>query len=503
MDDLVWQASSTGALGHAVRFLPFADRIAASAVSRSFREAVIGCFRSDHALSTASFGSPATASTVSKWIAARVLPWPRLREMHVNLELDAGAAYSSLIRGLDAEQLEEVTLQGLCRRADVLGALGERCAGVRVLRFQLRGHRGHSPRFSALLKRCSALEELDATDCPFSDDQLLEALAAGQASGTAVGGPVSGSDDASADEAAGGGAAAASSGGGAAPPGLARGAAPLRRLLLGKCLHATSRGIAAVAGACPRLEELVLTGSPGVGPAAMAALASSPCAATMTVLRVPATRVADAGVTAAVAAMAGLTSLDLTAVRGLADPGLAALASAPCLPGLVDLGLGGLGPEASSGALAAVIRGCSSVRRLRLAANRYAMTDDVMDTVGASCPALEELYLRGCGSITDRGLAALAAGRCARSGLRTIDLEFCIGVGDAGVLALADGCSGLAALSLRALALAQVELGTIRAVWAANPSLLRLNIGQSGDPATLQAFALELEAAREGMRVGW
>lgn len=275
----------------------------------------------------------------------------------------------------------------------------------------------------------------------------------------------------------------------------------MRVLLLGRCLHVTSAGLAAVAGACPRLERLELRGSPGVRADAMRAIAASECAGSLSSLHVAATHIGDAGVAAMAAACTGLGQLDLSSVRGLGDEGLAALAEAECVPHLTFLGLGGMGASVTAGGLASLVSRARSLQTLKLPSNRYCVTDDVIRAAASNCVGLESLNLRGCGSVTDAGLLALAAARHAT--LRNLVLEFCIGISDAGVEALAEHCTALEAVSLRALVLAPLSLAPVRALVEHNPRLHSLIIGQAGDMGTLQAFAASLVAARPSLAVGW
>ncbi|KAA0166351.1 hypothetical protein FNF27_07513 [Cafeteria roenbergensis] len=431
----IWKASSTGALGHVFGFLQLSERVQAAAVCRAFRQAVCDAFRSLSSLDTVSFGSRETAESVCAWVKRAVFPWPQLTRLRVNLAVDAGAAYSEFILALPPDQLRAVSLHGLCRRSEVVEALAERCEGLESLQFCLRGHQGHSVRFASLLTRCSALTQLDATDCPFANDGLLRALAA------------------------------------------------------------------AVAAACPSLERLELRGSPGVGADAMRALAASECSASLTSLQVPATHIGDAGVAAMAAACPGLRQLDLSSVRGLGDEGLAALAAAECVPRLSLLGLGGMGAGVTAGGLASLVSRAIGLRTLKLPSNRFCVTDDVIRAAASSCTGLASLNLRGCGSVSDAGLLALATARHAT--LTSLELEFCIGISDAGVEALAEHCTALEAVSLRALVLAPISLAPVRALVERNTRLRSLIIGQAGDMATLQAFAASLVAARPDLAVGW
>jgi len=519
----IWKASSTGALGHVFGFLQLSERVQAAAVCRAFRQAVCDAFRSLSSLDTVSFGSRETAESVCAWVKRAVFPWPQLTRLRVNLAVDAGAAYSEFILALPPDQLRAVSLHGLCRRSEVVEALAERCEGLESLQFCLRGHQGHSVRFASLLTRCSALTQLDATDCPFANDGLLRALAAGQserrlaeapaspaaaaaaAAGPGDAGPPAATPAAASSAAAAAATAVSSTTAGLAPDAVGRaapgGGGPLRELLLGRCLHVTSAGVAAVAAACPSLERLELRGSPGVGADAMRALAASECSASLTSLQVPATHIGDAGVAAMAAACPGLRQLDLSSVRGLGDEGLAALAAAECVPRLSLLGLGGMGAGVTAGGLASLVSRAIGLRTLKLPSNRFCVTDDVIRAAASSCTGLASLNLRGCGSVSDAGLLALATARHAT--LTSLELEFCIGISDAGVEALAEHCTALEAVSLRALVLAPISLAPVRALVERNTRLRSLIIGQAGDMATLQAFAASLVAARPDLAVGW
>lgn len=566
MSELIEKCSDHGVLGHSLSFLSLPECIQAASVTRSFRRAVLGALRSSDALDTRHFGSSETASIVCKFVVS-ALPWPRLSKLTVNLAVDAGDSYSRVISGLHPAQLKHVVLTGLCRRSVMVESLALRCEGIKTLKLELRGHRGHAKLIAPLLERCHNLEELIATDCPFSDSLLIRALARGQerdvpefrieptglpsvsAAGAAAtvashgptpDGPATAVDSvcqvprgsvdgsrrryqamhaavsaaASASAASPGviaeGSAAAAAAAIATPPLAAAASAttamaggPLKRLVLGKCLHLDTAGVAAIAAACPELEELSVQGAPGIQEAAAEVLSLGRCSATLRKLCVPATRIGDAGVSCLAGACPKLTTLDLSAVRGVTDAGLRAIACSACASQLETVGLCGFGSGVTPDGMMSVVAALPSVRWLDLRSNRFSVTDPVLAALVSTATRLEVLLLRGCGSVSNAGLEAIATSPCATTTLRNIDLEFCIGVTDPGVLALAEGCTRLQTISLRALVMTHVCLATIRALWTNNPELTLLHLGQSGDSGVLQRFAAELVAARPGMAVAW
>jgi hypothetical protein len=557
---LVEKCSDHGVLGRSLSFLSLPECIQAASVSRAFQRAVLGALHESESLDTRHFGSRETASSVCDFIAY-ALPWPRLSRLTVNLAVDAGDSYTKVITGLQPKQLKQVELTGLCRRSIMVESLALRCEGIETLDLQLRGHRGHAKLIAPLLERCHSLVELIATDCAFSDSLLIRALARGQlrdapeftitppvvggqsssslsgAAAPAVAefqlrGSVDGSrrrheaakaaiaeatNRAEASPAASASAEATATAGTCAeaaaaasasddvtassPPALRGG--PLKRLVLGKCLHLDAVGVTAIAEACPVLEELSVQGAPGIQEAAAEALSRGRCAGSLTKLCMPATRIGDAGVSMLAASCHNLTTLDFSAVRGVTDAGLRAIADSSCASKLEIVGLCGFGPGVTPDGMMAVVAALPRAKRMDLRSNRFSVTDAVISTLVSTAKDLEVLLLRGCGSVTNAGLEAIASSRCATATLRHIDLEFCIGITDPGVVALAEGCTKLQCISLRALVMTHVCLDTIRALWSSNPSLTELHLGQSGDLAVLQRFAAELVADRPGTVVAW
>lgn len=87
--------------------------------------------------------------------------------------------------------------------------------------------------------------------------------------------------------------------------------------------------------------------------------------------------------------------------------------------------------------LSPILQKFNALKTLLLAQLVPPMTDDLLETIGQSCPRLGKLDMRGAFLVTDRGLSCLGDLR----NLSEVDLKACEGLTDAGVLGLLDGRS--------------------------------------------------------------
>ena len=228
----------------------------------------------------------------------------------------------------------------------------------------------------------------------------------------------------------------------------ARCGARLRALTL-DAGHVDATGLAA---ACPTLRSLVLGGS-GAGGAALVA-AAAPTLASLELLpgcslaspaalpplpRLRALTGTGPGGPALAAACPSLTRLSLAARAACA----ATLAPLRAAPGLADLTLHCPRLDTLPAGMAALtrldVRGC-------------ALTDAGLSALAADCPRLVSISFRGCVSVSDAGVRALAAGAAAaRGALASVDARDCPRLSDAGLERAATAVAGTTSTSITLL----------------------------------------------------
>ncbi|KAL4419695.1 hypothetical protein ABPG75_006793 [Micractinium tetrahymenae] len=85
--------------------------------------------------------------------------------------------------------------------------------------------------------------------------------------------------------------------------------------------------------------------------------------------------------------------------------------------------------------LCPLLRRCAALERLSLAGLHRIASDELLRTVAASCPRLQELVLDFCGGVTRAGLEHVQALVEGAPGLRCLSLRRCAGLGSVAALA--------------------------------------------------------------------
>ncbi|KAG2425392.1 hypothetical protein HXX76_013806 [Chlamydomonas incerta] len=241
--------------------------------------------------------------------------------------------------------------------------------------------------------------------------------------------------------------------------GLALGCSGLEDITLDGCLRVGSESIALLARACPRLRRLSITKSYAVTDIALEALGAATAAATAA-----AGGIGSSGLGAAVAGGCGIQELVLRQCPRVCSVGLLARCRA-----LTSLDLSGC-PRVDTAGLRAMLSGCGgSLTSLQLN-GCVGLGGEVLVGLGAACPRLARLNLRGL-TLLDCHLRDLAAS-CIT--LQSLSLAWCTKITDAGLGPLVERNPGLQDLDMEALYLCSDDL--LGRLAAAAPRLDRLCI---------------------------
>eukprot|EP00268_Persea_americana_P067304 TRINITY_DN9249_c0_g1_i1.p1 TRINITY_DN9249_c0_g1~~TRINITY_DN9249_c0_g1_i1.p1 ORF type:complete len:365 (-),score=53.04 TRINITY_DN9249_c0_g1_i1:69-1163(-) len=137
-----------------------------------------------------------------------------------------------------------------------------------------------------------------------------------------------------------------------------------------------------------------------------------------------------------------LHDLDLSQSRKLSDLSLYALAhGCPCLTKLNISGCSSF----SDAALAYLTSVCRNLKSLNLCGCVKTATDIALQAIAHNCSQLQSLNLGWCEGVSDKGVISLAFG-C--PDLRILDLCGCVLITDASVIALSNRCHHLRSLDL-------------------------------------------------------
>ena len=207
--------------------------------------------------------------------------------------------------------------------------------------------------------------------------------------------------------------------------------------------HLTDELVGLLTAPAPALRILDLSASP-VGDAALASAAEH-CPLLEQLRLWAVDDITDAGLSAiADAGGLALEALDVRACSELTDEGLVPL-MASCGMRLRELRLKGVSASVGDPTLAALGAHCPNLAILD--ASGLTITDAGVRALADGCTQLSHIFLAGCKRVGNEGVSALAA-NCGER-LRLLDLQGCSTVGDVAALRLAECCPSLSTVSFQ------------------------------------------------------
>ena len=210
---------------------------------------------------------------------------------------------------------------------------------------------------------------------------------------------------------------------------------------------------------------------------------------------------------ACLAALASLTSVDLSSSRNLTDGGLAAIAQGARAISVLNVAIcprvggpqakswGCLWPQLTSLNLTAsavddsTAAGClvpNGPRPLLQSLNlsRTKVGDASVCQLLRECPELRSIYLAGCLAVTDVSLSSLAL-RGRSSGLREVHLTGCHEISDTGLRDMAYGCPELEVLVLNHCTVTDVAIAEIASMCTGLRQIQVVGCGGVGDASVV------------------
>lgn len=242
--------------------------------------------------------------------------------------------------------------------------------------------------------------------------------------------------------------------------------ATLVRLNLTGASWLTDEGVCALGNTCIYLESLMLSGCSGIRDTGLSCIAAN-CVGLHEIDLSNCRRVTERGVSA-LARLERLAHLELSNCSGATDESAIALALRGSRGGCASLRHLGLRKctALSEAGVCRLAESCASLTRLDVSECRLAVTDAVLEAIGAHCSSLRAVDLSGSDECTEAGLMALVRG-CPQ--LESFAADGCDSISDSVASAMSSLLPGLRIL--RTAGCENISRSALLELSRANPML--------------------------------